>query len=169
MNSWGQLLIVDDETGIVEVLEKILAPTAKEIDTASNGREALEKIKTGKFDAVLSDINMPEMDGLELLARVREMQNEIPFVFLSGYGDQEKMRRALRLGATDFLDKPFQPEALIVTIEKALKLGQAIRGIDLEIEFLYYSKDIPEESKAKLKKMKQAILMMRYSSEIYKK
>ena len=169
MEGWGQLLIVDDETGIVEVLKKILKSKAQVIETAYNGVEALEKIKTGRFDAVLSDIHMPSMDGLELLQQVRNLQMETPFVFLTGFGDQEKLRRALRLGATDFLDKPFVPATLLNVVGKALQLGQAIRDSEIELGSLYSAANISEESKARFKKMKQAILMMRYSSEIYRK
>jgi YesN/AraC family two-component response regulator len=169
MKAWGRLLIVDDESGIVEVLKKILKEKAGEIETASNGAEALDKIKAGGFDAVLSDIHMPVMDGLELLARVRTLQVQTPFVFLSGYGDQEKTRRALRLGATDFLDKPFEPEVLLDTVGKALELGLSMRAAETELESLYSSADLPEETKVRLRKMKQAILMMRYTGAIYKK
>jgi len=169
MKAWGRLLIVDDESGIVEVLKKILNEKAGEIETASNGAEALDKIKARGFDAVLSDIHMPVMDGLELLARVRALQVQTPFVFLSGYGDQEKTRRALRLGATDFLDKPFDPQVLIDVVGKALELGLSMRAVETELESLYSSADLPEETKAKLRKMKQAILMMRYTGDIYQK
>jgi DNA-binding NtrC family response regulator len=165
----GRLLIVDDEAGIIDILTKILTPNVREIAFASNGIEALEKIKTETFDAVLSDINMPKMDGLELLARVRAAQMEIPFVFLTGFGDREKTREALRLGATDFLDKPFEPETVIDVIGKALELGQTMAAVEAELENLYTSSEIPADKRIKLRKMKQAVVMMRYSVEIYKK
>jgi len=169
MSTWGRLLIVDDESGIVDVLTKILKSKAGEIETASSGAEALEKIKTKQFDAVLSDIHMPTMDGLELLARVRSLQMQTPFVFLSGYGDQEKTRQALRLGATDFLDKPFEPNVLLDVVGKALDLGLAMRFVEFELETLYTSKEIPDETKMKLRKIKQAILLMKATGDIYKK
>jgi FixJ family two-component response regulator len=73
------------------------------------------------------------------------------------------------LGATDFLDKPFEPEVLLDTVGKALELGLSMRAAETELESLYSSADLPEETKVRLRKMKQAILMMRYTGAIYKK
>lgn len=169
MKNLGRLLIVDDEPGIIDILTKILSSRVGEIAFASDGLAALEMIKTGTFDAVLSDIHMPKMDGLELLARIRAAQMEIPFVFLTGFGDREKTREALRLGATDFLDKPFDPETVINVIGKAIELGQTMKAVEAELESLYTSNDIPADKRIQLRKMKQAVIMMRYTVEIYKK
>ena len=169
MKNLGRLLIVDDEPGIIDILTKILSSRVGEIAFASDGLAALEMIKTGIFDAVLSDIHMPKMDGLELLARIRAAQMEIPFVFLTGFGDREKTREALRLGATDFLDKPFDPETVINVIGKAIELGQTMKAVEAELESLYTSNDIPADKRIQLRKMKQAVIMMRYTVEIYKK
>jgi len=164
-----KLLLVDDEPGILTLLEKILNKTADEIHTAANGAEALEKMKTVSYDAVLSDINMPVLSGLDLLAHMRAKQMQTPFVFLSGYGDKEKTREAFRLGATDFLDKPFEPETVVDIMSKALALGQTIRTIETELESMYTSDSIPADMKIRLRQVKQAIVTMRYAVDIYKK
>ena len=163
------LLIVDDEPGLVNVLTQLMEDHAMEIHVASNGKEALEKIKTGAYDAVLSDINMPEMSGLELLARVRQTSLETPFVFLTGFGDKEKTIEALRLGATDFLDKPFDPEIVINVLRKALELGHMMKVIEGEMEKLYTSSEIPVDRRLQLRKMKKSLVMMRHAMNIYKK
>lgn len=165
----GTLLLVDDEPGIIEVLGKILKQTADTIDTAADGAEAFEKLKTGHYDAVICDINMPVMNGLDLLARVRSVQLQTPFVFLTGYGDKEKTREALRLGACDFLDKPFEPDVVIEVMSKALELGRMIREVEEELESFYTSDSIPADMKIRLRKIKQAIVMMRPTIDIYKK
>ncbi|WP_413289050.1 response regulator [Bdellovibrio sp. HCB337] len=165
----GTLLLVDDEPGILNILGKILEGVAGKIDTAAEGAQALEKLKTGQYDAVLCDINMPVLNGLDLLAKVRAMHMQTPFVFLTGYGDKEKMREAMRLGASDFLDKPFDPYAVIDVVRIVLELGQKIRTIEKEIETCYTSESIPEDMKNRLRKIKQAILLMRPSIDVYKK
>src|SRR4051812_43168740 len=99
------LLIVDDEELILEILLEALTPLHVECHTATNGREALAFLAKTRPHAVLSDIHMPEMDGFELLANATALGVEVPFVFLTGYGDKEKAITALRLGALDFLEK----------------------------------------------------------------
>jgi YesN/AraC family two-component response regulator len=165
----GTLLLVDDEPGILNILGKILNQVADKIETATDGAAALEKIKTGHYDAVLCDINMPVLNGLDLLAHVRSIQMQTPFVFLTGYGDKEKTREALRLGATDFLDKPFEPDQVIDVMGKVLELGVKIRMLEEELESFYTSDDIPADMKIRLRKVKQTILMMRPTLTIYKK
>lgn len=165
----GSLLIVDDELGITSILSKVLKKYVTEIHTANHAKDALALLKAGDFDAVLSDINMPEMSGLDLLAQVRHMGMETPFVFLTGYADKEKAYEALRLGATDFLEKPFQPEVITDVILKAVALGQAIKAAEAEVERLFTDQKIPADYRIKLRKMKLSILMMRTSFSIYKK
>lgn len=163
----GRLLIVDDEDGIRNILSEILRESASSIQTASNGKEALSLIKAGLVDVVLSDINMPVTSGLELLAQVRSIGMETPFVFLTGYGDKEKAIEALRLGATDFLEKPFNPDFVIEVIRKAFELSQAMREVEEKTEKLFASLDVPADEKIRLQKMKQAVTMMRKAMKIY--
>jgi YesN/AraC family two-component response regulator len=163
----GRLLIVDDEDGIRNILSEILREFASSVQTASNGKEALSLIKAGSVDVVLSDINMPVMSGLELLAQVRSMGMDTPFVFLTGYGDKEKAIEALRLGATDFLEKPFNPDVVIDVIGKAFELSQAMREVEEKTEKLFASLDVPADEKIRLQKMKQAVTMMRKAMKIY--
>lgn len=119
------LLIVDDEPDLRDVLAYVLADSVKTVQMASNGKEALPIIKTGKIDVVLSDINMPEMNGLELLAEVRRQGLDTPFVFLTAYGDAEKRAEAQRLGASDFLEKPFKKPHVIAAMQKAFDQSKA--------------------------------------------
>jgi DNA-binding NtrC family response regulator len=165
----GNLLIVDDEPGLVRILAHLLEDHAVEVHTAANAQEAFAKIRTGALDAVLSDINMPQESGLELLARVRHANLETPFVFLTGYADKEKTLEALRLGATDFLEKPFDPAVVIGTMRKALEWGYTMRMVEAETEFLYTSSEIPLDRRLQLRKTRQALVMMRYTMKIYKK
>lgn len=119
----GKLLIVDDEKDIHEILEVMLSDVVTEIEHAFDGKEALEKIKSNTFHAVLSDINMPKLNGLELLKQVRSLGLNVPFVILTAFGDKEKAIEALKLGAFDFLDKPWEEENLKDVVGRSLELG----------------------------------------------
>jgi DNA-binding NtrC family response regulator len=120
----GKILIVDDEVDITEVLSEVLSETALEIQTAHNGKEALDKIHSEQFDAVLSDLNMPVMPGMELLRTLRKEGCYVPFVVLTGHGEKKAAIEALKLSAYDFLDKPWNDDQIISIMAKAIELGQ---------------------------------------------
>ena len=87
----------------------------------SSGREALQVLEESYFDLVLSDVKMPEMDGLELLERTRADYPEIPVVLLTGFGTIEMAVEAMRAGAASFVVKPYKEELLVETLRKALQ------------------------------------------------
>jgi two-component system nitrogen regulation response regulator NtrX len=165
----GNLLIVDDDIDILEILGGILLKSAITVQTASGGTEALALIKLHCIDAIITDINMPDMSGLELLFHLREMNLEVPVVFLSGYPDQEKYCEAIRLGATDFLEKPFKSEHVVGVMQKALELGVAMKQVAAEVEYLYSSNEISIEKRLQLQKVKKSVLMMKKRRQIYMK
>ena len=123
MSPVGKLLIVEDEPEIRELLTETLADSVEEIQTANDGLEALEKIRKNKFDAILSDINMPRMDGMSFLRQLRVEGILTPFVVLTGHGDKKTAIEALRLNAFDFLDKPWKVEEVKDVITRAIELG----------------------------------------------
>lgn len=127
------ILIVDDEAFLVSVLKARLGIFGAQILTAANGQEALEIVSNQRVDAVLTDIDMPVMNGLEFLSKVRSMGLITPVVILTGQGDQANMLTALRLGATDFLDKPFESKVVQEVMEKALRIGAAGRAVEAKI------------------------------------
>jgi len=121
-----RILIVDDEPDILPLMTQRLRGLVKEgicdLEFASNGAEALEKIKNDRtIDLVLTDINMPEMDGLTLLSRINEMNSVIKSVVISAYGDMSRIRTAMNNGAFDFLTKPLEINDFKATIDKSLK------------------------------------------------
>jgi two-component system repressor protein LuxO len=135
MSKKNKLLVVEDETDLLNALTEELKPLHFEVVTAKTGNEAFEKIKDDQqIIAVLSDIVMPGMSGIDCLKKIRDLGNEIPFVFLTGNGNKESLTEALRFGATDFLDKPCSPEVLVTTVRHALRIGMFIRALDAEIE-----------------------------------
>lgn len=102
----GNLLIVDDEPLLLKNLKSNLEDYADAIFTANDGIEALEIIQQETIHCIVCDINMPRMNGVELIKKIREQNNNVPFVFFTGHGNRELMLEAVRYGAFDFLDKP---------------------------------------------------------------
>ncbi|WP_413560711.1 response regulator [Bdellovibrio sp. HCB209] len=119
----GKLLIIDDEEDLREVLTVILEDSAQQIDTAANGIEGIEKLKTGHYDAVLSDEKMPKKSGIEVLKWMRENGINTPFIMHTGYGQKDIMQEAQRLGVFALIDKPWDEKKLIKTVETALQSG----------------------------------------------
>jgi class 3 adenylate cyclase/FixJ family two-component response regulator len=128
----AKILVVDDETDL-EVLVKQkfrqkIRERRYEFVFAINGKQALEKLEEHKdIDIVLSDINMPEMDGLTLLSKLNEQHSLLKAVIVSAYGDMENIRTAMNRGAFDFITKPVNFEDLELTMEKTLKHVNQLR------------------------------------------
>ena len=125
-------MVVDDETDleilIKQKFRKQIRQNEYEFVFAINGRDALEKlVENPGIDIVLSDINMPEMDGLTLLTELHESSPLIKSVIVSAYGDMENIRVAMNRGAFDFITKPINFEDLTLTMEKTLKHAREIR------------------------------------------
>jgi DNA-binding response OmpR family regulator len=104
------ILIVDDEKNIRLTLSQALETLDAQIDVAANGGEALTKLKEKEFGLILLDIRMPGMDGMEVLRRVREIRPDIRVIMITAYGTVESAVEAMKMGAVDFLQKPFDPE-----------------------------------------------------------
>ncbi len=109
------VLIVDDSTAIRKILSRVLRQTDLpfgEIEEAGDGKEALDILRHRSFGLILSDINMPEMDGLQLLAKIRNMDHlrNVPVMMITTEGGQAKVMEAVQLGATGYVRKPFTAE-----------------------------------------------------------
>ncbi len=129
----SSLLIVDDEQQLVNIIMENLEPLGVSVTAASDGFEALNRILDNRFDAVLCDVRMPNLDGLSLLQKVRELGMDTPFVFLSGFAEVEQLRSALRLGATDYLEKPWSISELLRAIKSAMEIGHCQKHLRMKI------------------------------------
>jgi len=114
------VLIVDDEKNILLTLSQSLEVLRLETDTATNGEEALAKLKEKEFGLILLDIRMPGMDGMEVLRQVREIRPDIRIIMISAYGTIEVAVEAMKLGAVDFIQKPFSPEEVRALVSRVL-------------------------------------------------
>lgn len=125
MNIKPKILLIDDESDILHILSFLLRREGFDIETAKSGVEGLEKILGQKFDGVISDLSMPEMDGLTLLKNVRANHNFMPFIFLSGHANPQDEHEMINYGAFQLIVKPHiekVPEAL----QNLLKAGREI-------------------------------------------
>lgn len=117
----SRLLVVDDDIQMLSALEAALRSRGHKVQTATNGIDAVSKLKTFSPRAIITDLRMPAMDGLELLEHVRRTEPNLPVILLSAYGTVPTAVQAIRNGATDFLVKPFSQEALDAVLERLPK------------------------------------------------
>src|ERR1700757_1221395 len=120
MSDAGNILLVDDDPGMLRYIRTLLEVDDYKVETASTGEEALQRVEKGlQPDLVLLDVLMPGIDGLETLEQLRQMKPGVKVVMLSCVNDTRKVVQAMRLGATDYLTKPFQKAELDTVISHA--------------------------------------------------
>ena len=140
LKSKSRVLLVDDEEDIRASLKMILDYEGLESIEASSGQEALEIVAAEEPDAVLLDIKMPRMDGLEVLAALREAHPGLPVVMISGHGTVATAVEATRLGAFDFMEKPLERDRVLLVLRNALerrRLAEAVREYEITFEERY--------------------------------
>jgi len=115
-----RVLIVDDDKNIRFTLPLALEPLGIETDTASDGEEALTKLGEREFDLILLDLKMPGIDGIEVLRRIRRIRPDIPVIMITAYGTIENSVEAMKIGALDFISKPFMPERIRDLVSRVL-------------------------------------------------
>jgi len=124
------ILVVDDEKGQREILEMILSEEGYDVTTAASGEAAIKFAKERRFDLALTDLKMTGMDGIELLQNLLAFDSSIIVILLTAHGSIESAKEALRRGAFDYLEKPYDKKALLETINRAL---DRLDAIDTEI------------------------------------
>ena len=117
----ARILVVDDESDIRASLKMILEYEGMEFIEADSGPKALEKVAESDPDALLLDIKMPRMDGLEVLAELRKTRPGLPVVMISGHGTIATAVEATKLGAFDFMEKPLERERVLLVLRNALE------------------------------------------------
>ena len=117
----SNILIVDDEQSYRQLLSLVFESDGHTIRTASNGRDALDVLQREQIDVVISDVRMPDLDGIEMLSAVRETQPDLGVVLMTAFASVETAREAFKLGADDFIQKPFDVEELKLIVKKTLE------------------------------------------------
>ena len=117
----SNILIVDDEQSYRQLLSLVFESDGHNVRTAMNGRQALESLQTEPADVIISDVKMPDMDGIEMLRAVRETMPDLGVVLMTAFASVETAREAFKLGADDFIQKPFDVEELKLIVKKTLE------------------------------------------------
>ena len=120
--SEGRVLIVDDDLALLQALPEALRlrMAGVTVDTADSGAAALDRITAENYDAIVTDIKMPGMDGLELLAEVRGRRPDTPMLMITGHGEHGLAIQALRGGAYDFIQKPVDRDEFVAALRRAI-------------------------------------------------
>lgn len=124
------ILVVDDEESVRRYLATLLSSEGYEVSCAEGGLEAISMIKQMAPSAVILDVMMPQVDGLETLRRIREMDESIPIIMLSAVGQTATIVKAMKMGASDYLTKPFEDEELGITLEKAFEKLTLVQEVE---------------------------------------
>lgn len=115
------ILVVDDESDVCEMLVTILYEEGYVTDIANNGKDAVKKVKDGGVDFVLLDIMMPEMGGIETLRQIKAVRPDIPVVMITAYATLKTAQESMRLGACDYITKPFNLGCVKEVIKQGLE------------------------------------------------
>lgn len=113
-----KVLIVDDESGMRHMLSVLLEREGYSIDTAQNGKEGLDKIKSNEYALVLCDIRMPEMDGLTFLESTKSLNKLLPVIMMSAFGNVDTAIEAMKKGAYDYVSKPFKADEILIRLQR---------------------------------------------------
>ena len=130
------ILIIDDEEAIRNALRDILEMEDYEVEEAKDGIDALSKIKQNSYDAIICDIKMPKMDGMEVLERVQLICPDVPIIMISGHGDIDTAVETVKKGAFDYISKPPDLNRLLITIRNALDKSSLVSETKVLIEHL---------------------------------
>jgi two-component system chemotaxis response regulator CheY len=117
----SRILAVDDSEPMRQLIEQTLLSSGHEIVLAVNGKDALGKFRAGKFDLIITDMNMPVMDGYELTRMVREFDDETPILALTTEGDEARLRAGQEAGVDGWIVKPFKPAQFLAIVKQVTK------------------------------------------------
>ena len=117
----GRILVVDDEPVVCKSCARALTPEGYSVETTYSGREGIEKGVSGHFDVVVVDLKMAQVDGMQVLQNVKAAQPEVEVIVITGHSTVSTAVKAMKLGAIDYLPKPFTPDELVVVVSKAME------------------------------------------------
>jgi diguanylate cyclase (GGDEF)-like protein len=122
-----KLLIVDDEEDVCRLIADMLHPYAYRVVTETNSRRVMDVLRAEEFDAVLVDLFMPLLDGLDLLYQIKQLFEDLPVIIITGFGSIEAAVESMQAGASDFVTKPLEASVLDIRIQKAIEHAQINR------------------------------------------
>jgi putative two-component system response regulator len=149
------VLVVDDDMYVLESVVALLSQFGYAVIPCRNGEEALQKIQSTEFDAILTDIKMPIMSGIELLEIIHNLNPDIPVILMTAYAELDIAVEAIKKGAFDFIIKPYKPTYLLHSIEKGVKYN---RLVQMEKNYKFMLKDMVE---MKTRELADALMMVK--------
>ena len=132
-----KVLFVEDEERIRILLKETIGDEFKRFTIAKDGEEGLEKFLKNRYDLIISDISMPKMSGLEMVAEIKKISKSVPIILLSAYSEKEKLLQAIDTGVTKYLIKPIDPEELLETISEIIDKNISDKIINLKKPYLF--------------------------------
>jgi len=141
----AHILIVDDDQALLEALPETLRLRMDDldVDASDSAREALQRIAEAEHDALVVDIKMPGMDGLELLAEIKKIRPDTPTILITGHGDHDLAVEALRLGAYDYVTKPIDREYFVSCLTRAIECQRLARDVSTKrLELLHHTEEL---------------------------
>lgn len=161
-----KILIADDEAVLLHVLHKIFTKEGYEVDTSENGEDALIKIMNEKYDLVILDKKMPKKTGIDVLREIKKQNLNVMVIIMTAFGTIDNAVEAIKLGAFDYIEKPFENDDIIEKVKKALKVKEKMvysynRDDDHEISLIGESKEIKQIKKiiTKIQNIDSTILL----------
>jgi len=151
-----KILVIDDERSIRNTLQEILEYEKFKVETAVDGEEGLEKVKSNEYDVILCDIKMPKMDGLEVLDTILKIKPDATVVMITGHGTIENAVEAIKKGAYDFISKPLDLNRLLITIRNAMDKTELVQETKILKRKVNKTYEMIGES-AEIKKIKDII------------
>lgn len=118
--SKGRILVIDDEDIVRMSCSRALSPEGYDLKLARNGEEGLRMLSEESFDIVMTDLKMPDMDGIEVLRRVKEGWPQVEVIIVTGYQTVDTAVKSIKLGAFDYVEKPFTPDKILAVVEAAI-------------------------------------------------
>jgi DNA-binding response OmpR family regulator len=156
-----RVLFVEDEESIRVSLKETIGDEFKSFTTANDGLDGLRKFSNNKYDLIISDISMPKMNGLEMIAEIKKISSNIPIILLSAYSDKDKLLQAIDIGVTKYLIKPIDPEELLETISKIIEQNDFNNIIELKKPYFFdLNKNILYNEHKNVKLTKKELLLV---------
>jgi DNA-binding NtrC family response regulator len=157
-----RILVVDDEKKMRHILQLMLGREGFKAEQAENGKVALAMLKEKRFDLVITDLKMPEMDGMSLLDEAKKIDPDFPIMVITAYGTIENAVEAMRKGAIDYITKPFEEEEILITVKRCLRisrLSEEVKVLKEELMKNFDFSDMIAHSKKMLEILHQASMV----------
>lgn len=124
-----RVLVIDDEPVVIKSCDRVLTNEGIDVEGVTSGRDGLDRAESNQFDVILLDLKMPDMNGMEVLRRIKQAKPEVTVIIITGFPSVDTAIEAFRLGVIDYVPKPFTPDELVETVNRALDLRKPVKEV----------------------------------------